>query len=390
MRMAPGPEQNDLSRRWASWFVMVSKSRGPRLLGWRPILLLIVGITLGLLALHFHHLSLHGKEDRQLQEGAPQIIGVYSTERALSIHLTADIFWNSRDFGHSRHHPHLPFEELYLTVTGPTIKPSTPIFIVSSDRPAANSSSLRYQPTVFRADSPPFAITAPHIFLAQTEYRDIQLNRQSPLGGTYGTFIGVFRLGLVTQAVKGSFYAHLPALGINEGPPFFGLPSYMSEEPSSPGSRSVDLIESPELKKSATDILAQKDLNNPLSYVSNSRGPRQLYWGPQKLSVTEILEDFAPKLTNVQSASIVPGNGSVQGQNYVWTQSSTLEPTVSLTSEEAADSQSNYAFLSGVFFGIVAAVAVAFIQEISEEYPFSLLINAFLWLTRKLHRSGTS
>jgi hypothetical protein len=59
--------------------------------------------------------------------------------------------------------------------------------------------------------------------------------------------------------------------------------------------------------------------------------------------------------------------GQINGANYSWRASdNSLEPIFQFTNPDAVDAQSNDAFLSGIFFGIAGAAAIALLQELPE------------------------
>lgn len=89
----------------------------------------------------------------------------------------------------------------------------------------------------------------------------------------------------------------------------------------------------------------------------------------------EILEEVKTEVNNATVNSIVP-DGSLQGDNYVWQAEGDLEPTMSLTNQNAAASHSTWSFFSGIFIGVAAGTFVAFVQE--EKNPLLSRAGRFL------------
>jgi hypothetical protein len=71
-----------------------------------------------------------------------------------------------------------------------------------------------------------------------------------------------------------------------------------------------------------------------------------------------------------QISSVLPA-GSLQGDNYIWHATGSLEPYLSATDPESVDSENNYAFLSGITFGVGGAAAIALLQELPKEISVS-------------------
>ena len=119
---------------------------------------------------------------------------------------------------------------------------------------------------------------------------------------------------------------------------------------------------------SETDIL--KLAQNPSNYPTIPGSQSALYW-PTRLLITEVLAGAQPSLVHARIDSILPANGSLQGNSYVWQGTGSLEPTISATNISAAESQSIYAFAAGIAFATAAAAFIALVQEVPKDIPIS-------------------
>lgn len=360
-----------------------NKPRGVEWKVWRPTVLLLITVFLFLIGLLFSHLSKPGHESVSLQVNAPQRIGIYSTTPGFAIHVIADITWQGT-----------PKTDLWVTVTGRSVKPSTPIIVISSLPPVADEGmgpTPNFKPALFRYDRPPYMITSAKEYIYQTTVKQISLpgfnSRNGPTYGPYGAYLGTFNLRHVTEDSNGRFFAHLPQLGLDEGPDYSGFPSFMSEKSSTASQKTIDLIENPTLRNPSQSY-SPSSAYDAVNYYSYSKGPLQLYWGPNSLTTTEVLENSVPKFDNSTIDSmVVPQNGSADGAKYEWTENTILEPAIALTDRDAADAQEKYLFRSGIAYGVAAATFAAFIVEMPRRYPFNGLIEFFIRFRRKLRNS---
>jgi len=350
--------------------------------GWRSVFLFGVTVALVLLGFAFWRAAAVGREDASLEADTPQLLGVFSTYPNTIIHVTAEVFWSDAA-GPGR----LPYEEVYVSATAPRAPSSTFILITSSVQPGITSGPpghIHFMPdplfrsAVFHGDTGSFPVPESHEYVAAlplsyvTQYSRIEQSQ-------YGSIVGRFELPQVTQESHGSFFAHLPDIGIDTGS-FDPLPYLFGERSTS--SQPEQLVEDPELKDLRNYPYTGYASSDPSEYQAPPGQRLQTaYWQPASLTTTEILEDAKPELDNAGVNSIVP-DGSLQGDNYVWQGGGFLEPTMSLTNEDAAASHSTWIFFSGIAFGVAAGTLVAFIQE--EENPLLSLVTRFLsalWLT---------
>ena len=169
------------------------------------------------------------------------------------------------------------------------------------------------------------------------------------LVGPYGFPVATFEPPQVTQESNGSFFAHLPLMGINAGASY-NAPYFFSVSDSF--GQSENMIEYPRLKNVQDYPLRGYATSDPSKYQAPpGQQLATAYWQPSSLTTTEILEDVRSELENATVNSIVPSDGHLQDFSYVWQENGSLEPTINLTNQDTAASHSEWDFLSGIAFG---------------------------------------
>lgn len=354
--------------------------------GWRSAVLLGMTAALVLLGFVFWQASAVGEENASLQADTPQLMGVFCTDPNATIHLTTDVFWhNAGNFP-------FPLEEVYVSATAPDAPKNPPtVLIASSLQPvilispdiqatpdnftgAITEPDTRYHRAVFYSGSKPFSALGPPEYISEMPLNTIQLIGPSDIGPgirtEYGNWVGTFELPQITQESHGSFFAHLPQIGIGTGS-FNPLPYLISESSSS---QQEQLIEGPQLKSPNSSLEYPGEpygSSDPAAYQAPpGQHLKTAYWQPASLTTTEILEDVKSEMEDSTINGIVP-DGSLQGDNFVWQGGYSLEPTMSLTNQDAAASHGDWVFFSGIAFGIAAGSGVGFIQQ--DPNFFSLL-----------------
>ena len=78
---------------------------------------------------------------------------------------------------------------------------------------------------------------------------------------------------------------------------------------------------------------------------------------------TESIDGLRTDLENSVVNSDLPGNGTLEGDAFVWQGTGWLEGYLSATELSASQTQANRDFYSGLAFGLAAAAGVAFLQE---------------------------
>lgn len=137
----------------------------------------------------------------------------------------------------------------------------------------------------------------------------------------------------------------------------------MISERGSP-TQSEKLIEGPQPKNSDNIPSVGYASSAPSEYQAPpGQHLQQVYWQPASLTTTEIPVDVKSELETSTVNNIEPPNGQLEGDNYVWQGTSSLEPTMNITDQNAAASHSDWSFRSGIVFGIAAGTGIAFVQE---------------------------
>jgi hypothetical protein len=308
---------------------------------WRPTVFLVLTIVFLGLGIWFKQLAAPGRESTTLINAAPQKVGVYVNQQDVMVHLTAGITWQANQPSHAS-------ETLYAAVEGPGVAPATTLLITSTIRPAPGSQP--YQRTTFYVGGE-LTETQPEWVLR------ITVAQLESSVGQYGSPVGMFTLPEVVQLSGGSTFAHLPALAPNVSP-FPSMAIEMTESSSSTGSIQ-DVVDAPMLRSPGLAA------SSSASYIgaSSAASTRQLYYDPQSLMTTESINGLRTDLENSVINSNLPGNGTLQGDDYVWQETGWLEGYLSATELSASESQANWDFFSGIAFGLAAAVGVAFAQE---------------------------
>lgn len=321
--------------------------------GWRSIFLLAVTILFIVMGLLFRFESQSGQEPSSL-EGTQQILGAYTTDPNATMHLNAEVFWQAQNASYP-----LPFEQFFLSISGPGIKPSTMVMVRSSLPAVINgpNNQIIYDSSFRKlavypggngipADrNPTYILEEPAEFLMSKSMSDPR-----------GAYIGTFELPGVVAESHGSYFAHLPTIGLGEGG-YQPFPSFLSEI--NVATAGENLIEYPQLKSPGA-FTGRLSLD-PAAYRSFGP-PSNLYWAPETLDTSETLIAAAPLFTNT-NVSVQPSNGALVGFDYTWQEIGGIDPRINSTEESAAASQDAWTFRSGIAFGIAVGTGVAFFQE---------------------------
>ncbi len=182
----------------------------------------------------------------------------------------------------------------------------------------------------------------------------------------YGSPVADFTLPQVAQVTGGSVFVHLPALASNVSP-FPSMPIEMTEQTASSAAAPIqDVVTSPALVDQA-DASSASYSGSSASYVGAAPGSsRELYYQPQTLMTTETINGLRPYLQNAVIDSNLPGNGTLQGETYVWQATGWLEGYLSATEVSTSGAEANDDFYAGLAFATAAALAVACAQELKD------------------------
>jgi hypothetical protein len=132
----------------------------------------------------------------------------------------------------------------------------------------------------------------------------------------------------------------------------------MTESSSSTGSIQ-DVVDAPVLRSLGLAVSSTANYIGAAPVTS----PRELYYDPQNLMTTESIDGLRTDLENSVVNSDLPGNGTLEGDDYVWQGTGWLEGYLSATELSASESKAKWDFASGLVFGLAAAAGIAFLQE---------------------------
>lgn len=387
-----------------------------RNLNWQIPIFLLVGAALALAGVHFKSLATPGKESASLLK-PPIVIWPFVNNANITVQLTMVVHpaRSCISAGAAVKCQTGSDAVLYATLKGSrystSIKSKNKILILSftSSRPYSKSPLSKCAAQSTRAAiyaNPPHVLGYICSLTVNMQAIERELN--------YGVPIAVFYLPQVTQNANGSFFAHLPEIGWSSSGvatstcrtagtpadcgslgslrsiPYNALPiRYLRAMNTISGSYPFILDETirvhgrdingitifPNPKKYLAKLIGtvpNKNLLNllrrPSSYSTIPGSHAQLYW-PVRIQTTEILAGAQRALEGSRIDSVLPPNGRLQGDSYVWNGTGSLDATLSATKINAAESQSDNAFFSGVAFAIAVAAAIAFIQELPEAIP---------------------
>jgi hypothetical protein len=307
---------------------------------WLPMVFLVLMVAGVVAGFWFKHLAAPGQESAALL-AAPQRVGVYANQQGVMVDLTAGIAWQASQ-------PAVARETLYAAVAGPGVTRATTLLLTSTIAPAAGSQP--YRRTTFYVGGD-LQRTQPEWVLT------VSVAKLESSRGQYGSPVGTFTLPGIVQLSGGSTFAHLPALAPNVSP-FPSLAIEMTESSSSTGSIQ-DVVDAPVLRSLGLAV------SSTANYIgaAPATSPRELYYDPQNLMTTESIDGLRTDLENSVVNSDLPGNGTLEGDDYVWQGTGWLEGYLSATELSASESQANCNFASGLVFGLAAAAGIAFLQD---------------------------
>jgi hypothetical protein len=311
--------------------------------------ILFAGVGIGL---YFKLQANPGTEPSGFRNQPPQYINVYVTDPE-HIKLTATVTlgqgWLNPDY--ERYGPvefhtqgRTDFHEMvsFTATTTGSVAPGT-IIITSSIRPLTGAGAVNAG-----AESPANGVS---VFQLKGAGGWLTANRFAvpfPLSpGQGNTWSGsvFFDVPVILQD-KGAVFGHLPSVGV-----------YSTLYPPSALLEGVYEARTGQLRNVAI----------PDSYAIPA-GERTVDFYPPNndASYTEVIQHIAPALSNMQISDMSPAPDSAGDADYTWHSNSIdgLEPTFQAVDLNAADSQTQAAFYSGIAFGLAGAAVIALVQEI--------------------------
>jgi hypothetical protein len=342
--------------------------------GWRALAFLLIVLIVGHYAFQYKALSDPGSESKQFVDHAPQEIDVFVSNPKVSIKVDAyefpqadaNPFIQALSAPQSLSAPQVDHVTVWVYAPS-SVKNVTVLMLANRLRPGLTGSKISRLETVppqFFSPllSPPAQQTIDGYFAMEFRLRgDI-----SEPGGV-PTDIGYYPINDLEQT-HAYLYGHLPAIGtvdLSVG--------YSSTYPTVLAER----------YNNASHLIRDIVLD-PSAYETPFGGPADLFWTPAKLSITEKQSDLAATITH-QSIGYMSPAGQAIGPDYVWQGSTYLEPAFQTINGDALQSENNYAFLSGILFGVAGAAAIAFVQEIPETFD-----RPVWWSRRKRKRRSFS
>jgi hypothetical protein len=391
----------------------VEDSSRPKFRKWRIPILLLAVVVLTMIGFKFRALATPGKEGASLLFNPPLIVDPFADSPNVEVHLTLVISppLSCVSAGAGANCQSDSGATLFATLgeqnSSAGVNPDSKIVILSNKpgRPYSDFLSAYggVQSTKDATYSNARSDFVGYQYSLTVDAKTIEYNQWlSP----YGAPIADFNLPYVTQKANGSFFAHLPQIGasysekcttvayspscdafgpdssIEFSPTVYAIinayPSFLTEATQLHGRDINDMIFGPNPTGHVTKLLATqgdvpnanvlKLLRNVSSYLTIPGSRDDLYW-QATIQATEVLTGAKSILAGSSIDSVLPPDGNLEGDSYVWEGAGLLEPTLTATNMNATESQSNYDFLSGIFFATAAAAAIAFIQELPEAIP---------------------
>jgi hypothetical protein len=333
---------------------------------WRPLMVLIILLISAGIGFYYKSYADPGHEGMTFASKPPQRLDIYVSDPRVSVQATLDIACTSGNSNSTSCTS--PFAQTYayldLAFKAPRGAGHAEILVISNLTGGDydfNAVPRRYgtldNRSVLRGHIYETRNTLGYlkmIHLGDRGIADLQIKADES-----------FRIPNVLQEVKGVIYGHLPALGSQETTGYPSDPLILTEN--QPGSRYLtNLIYNP--APLHVDHGVQPPPNLVSSYAPLHGGNLTLFWRPKDFSVAEVLENVTPTFARLSTGYMTP-SGSTLGNNYVWNSHVALEPTFKLINQDAVDSQSRAAFISGISFGVAGAAAIALVQELPKDIP---------------------
>ncbi len=280
------------------------------------------------------YLSTPGRESPKLAGSAPQRIGVYVSQQGVLVHTSAYLFWNAR-------HPGLATENLYVAVSDGIS--AEKILLTSSARPERPISPVR-RTRVF---------AGPRLARATPAWQWVTTVGALTRHATqYGALVATFTLSDVAETSRGSTFVHLPALAPNDSP----FPSIPAEVLEDLRGGVQDLIDYPVARPSGSGLKA-----GYIGYASSS--DQTAFYDAQNLTTTESIDGLQSDLQKSAIDSDLPGDGTLEGADFVWQEDGPVEGYLTATELSATANQDRWQFAAGIAVGICVSSAVAFAQD---------------------------
>jgi hypothetical protein len=339
-----------------------TSSETGRSISWHPVMFLVILLVAAIVGFHFESNAKPGAAPSSFIKQPPQYINVYEANPLVP--LTVSVLMENKVYlapVSLRAQGYTNFSEnVDVTATSPRSVPPGTVMIMSSTAPSPEFGNPS-APIKNRSIMAGFAV-------------QVQLSWDGK------TWSGVASFGSIPIIFQdnGSTFGHLPSFGAFEFPEG-DTPTLLAEYDRGTGKLRTAIF-GPAQKNS------NLGLGNPSSYdvLPGDRG--EIFWGPggpDNISYTETLHNIVPALRNEQMVYSIPSEDINGDIDYEWHSAGCcgLEPTFKATDPEAADSQNQAAFISGIAFGVAGSAAIAVVGELPKEF----LVPAW-WPQRKRKR----
>jgi hypothetical protein len=312
------------------------------------VLILLVAVSIGF---HFRSRANPGEEPSSFSGQPPQYINVYVSNPDIRIKVAVALGQGFYNVDYDRYGPvdlhaqgftdfleNVSFTATYTGAGGPGA-----IIITSSIRPLAGGIDSISDP------GSPAAV----VRLADTAGTLAQVNRFAaffPLStdqknNWYGT-VSFGSVPIIFQD-NGSVFGHLPSVAAYS---YLYPPSAVLEGEFDAGTSQLEGV--------------------TLAGPSPARERAEDFYAPNsQASYTEVVQHIVPALDNTQTAYMNPPADSTSDADYMWQSNGIdgLEPVFKMIDLNAADSQNQAAFYSGIAFGLAGSTVIALVQEIPSE-----------------------
>jgi hypothetical protein len=358
--------------------------------GWRIVAFLLIGLAMIALGFHYKGLADPGAESRRFAAVAPQEIDIFVSNAGMSVTAEASIYRFPAFAVPGRPVPRSPLnEDLDMSVKIPASVKAGSLLILTNipgEIGDENLEGCKSPPGKNQYNCGSYRLSATSSRIGK--YSDIP---GGPSGIYYAYTVSVRlakRHSTATEISSGSFpsmlFSPIPADLQGTRAFIFGhLPSVGAIDASMRNSGLDIFAESygtstPQIRDIKIDATSDMFVlvNNKLE--GSHGGPATIFNAPDHFSIKETQASLASLLANQQVNHMAPA-GVISGQDYIWRGNGYLSPIFQVTNLTVAAGESNSAFLSGIFFAVAGAAAIALVQEIPKEF------NQPAWW---IHRKG--
>ena len=325
---------------------------GYRLL--RLIIIILILLLAASIGFHFKSRANPGEDPSSFSGQPPQYINVYVTNPGIRIKVTVTLGQGFFNPDYDRYGPidlhaqgftdfleNVDFTATYTGSGGPGA-----IIITSSIRPVAGAKDSIAQP-----GSPKSVVrlTDAAGTLAQADRFAAFFPLSTGQGNSWSGTVSFDSVPIIFQD-NGSVFGHLPSVAAYS---YLYPPSAVLEGGYDAG----------------TGQLKNVFLAGPFSTVPAGEREEVFYAPNFQASYTEVVQQIVPALGNTQTAYMNPSVDGASDADYMWQSNGIdgLEPVFKMIDLNAADSQNQAAFYSGIAFGLAGAAVIALAQEIPSE-----------------------